>query len=253
MRVLLKIAYDGTAYSGWQVQKNAPSVQQTLQKAIEEYVGHDIQLTGASRTDAGVHAIAQMAVFDTDKCLDMYKTPFAINARLPEDIAVQEARIVPDTFHPRYLAHEKVYRYRILYSMMPLPTERFFSYHVYGELSVDAMRSAAQYLKGKHDFRSFCPAKTEMEDTVRTIYDIDVSQHDSFIDIIVSGNGFLHNMVRIIAGTLIDAGRGKFAPEDMIRIIEARDRNAAGHTAPPQGLTLMEIRYDTETADQREY
>ena len=242
-RIKLTVAYDGTNYCGWQVQPNGVSIQSTLQKAIENLLGEKTDVTGASRTDSGVHALGQVAVFDTDKNIPDWKYALAINQRLPKDIVVQKSEEVPLDFHPRYTDVEKTYEYRILNRRTQLPKERLYSYFVPKKLNVDKMREAGVYLVGEHDFKSFCTAKPEVTNTVRTVYSLDLKREDDMITLRIRGNGFLYNMVRIITGTLIRVGGGFLEPEDIPKILEAKDRGAAGETARPEGLTLVKIEY----------
>ncbi len=243
-RIKLTVAYDGTNYCGWQVQPNGTSIQAVLQKAIEDLEGRKIMLTGASRTDSGVHALAQVAVFDTCKEIPLWKYPMAINQRLPKDIVVQKAEEVAMDFHPRYVhAIQKTYEYRILNRQTALPNERLNSYFVPQKLDIEAMRQAAAYIEGTHDFKSFCSTKTDVLDTTRTIYDLTIEKEGDMIKLLITGNGFLYNMVRIITGALLKVGFGKKTSEDIHQILESKDRIIAGPTAPAHGLTLVEICY----------
>lgn len=242
-RIFLEIAYDGTNYSGWQVQNNAVSIQETIDKALSEWLGEEIHTIGASRTDAGVHARGNVAVFDTESLIPADKFAFGLNARLPEDISIQESFEVPAEFHPRFTETIKTYEYKILNRKFPDPTRRNDSLFYYGKLNVDAMNEAASYLVGPHDFKSFCAVNHDAKTTVRTIYSAMVDKDGDLITFEITGNGFLYNMVRIIAGTLIEVGKGKLKPEDIKIIMEARDRQKAGPTAPAHGLTLVEIEY----------
>ncbi|MGN0361580.1 MAG: tRNA pseudouridine(38-40) synthase TruA [Bilifractor sp.] len=244
-RVMLKVAYDGTNYCGWQVQPNGISVQQVLNDALSVLTGEKIHTIGASRTDAGVHARGNVAVFDTNARMPGDKYAYALNTRLPEDIRVQGSREVPCTFHPRFTSTIKTYEYKILNRRFPDPTRRLDSYFCYVPLDTRRMNQAAKYLIGTHDFRSFRASGETNPDrsTVRTIYSAEVRRSDDLIRFRICGNGFLYNMVRILAGTLIEIGRGRYGPEKMQDILHARDRGAAGPTAPAHGLTLLEIRY----------
>lgn len=242
-RIRLTVAYDGTNYCGWQVQPNGVSIQSTLQKAIEDLVGEKVNVTGASRTDSGVHALGQIVVFDTTKEIQDWKYAMAINQRLPRDIVVQKSEEVPMDFHPRYTNVEKTYEYRILNRRSQLPNERFYSYFVPKPLDVEKMREAAAYLVGEHDFRSFCSQKTDVLSTVRTVYSLDIETAGDIITLRIRGNGFLYNMVRIITGALVKVGFGQKTPEEIRDAVENPSGKAAGPTAPPQGLTLVEIKY----------
>lgn len=242
-RVKLIVAYDGTNYSGWQVQPNAVTIESVLNRHLSELLGEPVRVIGASRTDAGVHALGNVAVFDTEARMPAEKISYALNTRLPQDIRVQDSREVPADFHPRFCRTVKTYEYQIWNRKFPDPTKRLYSLFYYYPLDVEKMRLAAANLVGEHDFRSFCTHKEEVESTVRTVYSLDVQKEESMIHIRICGNGFLYNMVRIIVGTLIRVGGGYFQPEDVKTILDARDRQAAGETAPPHGLTLLDITY----------
>ena len=245
-RVKLTVAYDGTNYCGWQVQPNGITVQEALNQCLSEFSGENIETIGASRTDAGVHALGNVAVFDTEMRMPGDKFSFALNQRLPEDIRIQKSEEVDANFHPRYVKSQKTYEYRILNCRFPIPTERFYSHFTYIPLDVDKMKEAASYLIGEHDFVSFCNIRTNVEDTVRTVTDLTIMQNGEDITIHITGNGFLYNMVRIIAGTLIRVGRGFYTPDKVKAILEEKERTAAGVTAPANGLVLVEVKYGEE-------
>lgn len=242
-RIKLIVAYDGTNYCGWQTQINGITVEEVLNKTLSGLLKEDIRVIGASRTDSGVHALGNVAVFDTESKIPGDKFSFALNQRLPEDIRIQESCQVADDFHPRFCDTIKTYEYKILNRKFALPTERLYSAFVYYPLDVEKMQMAAAYLVGEHDFKSFCSSGSQVESTVRTITDLSVEKHGEMISIRVSGNGFLYNMVRIIVGTLMKIGLGVWEPERMEEILNACDRNAAGPKAEARGLTLVEIRY----------
>ena len=242
-RIKLIVAYDGTNYCGWQTQINGITVEEVLNKTLSGLLKEDIRVIGASRTDSGVHALGNVAVFDTESKIPGDKFLFALNQRLPEDIRIQDSCQVADDFHPRFCDTIKTYEYKILNRKFALPTERLYSAFVYYPLDVEKMQMAAAYLVGEHDFKSFCSSGSQVESTVRTITDISVEKHGEMISIRVSGNGFLYNMVRIIVGTLMKIGLGVWQPERMEEILNACDRNAAGPKAEARGLTLVEIRY----------
>lgn len=242
-RIKLIVAYDGTNYCGWQTQINGITVEEVLNKTLSGLLKEDIRVIGASRTDSGVHALGNVAVFDTESKIPGDKFSFALNQRLPEDIRIQESCQVADDFHPRFCNTIKTYEYKILNRKFALPTERLYSAFVYYPLDVEKMQMAAAYLVGEHDFKSFCSSGSQVESTVRTITDISVEKHGEMISIRVSGNGFLYNMVRIIVGTLMKIGLGVWEPERMEEILNACDRNVAGPKAEARGLTLVEIRY----------
>ncbi len=243
-RVMLTIAYDGTNYCGWQIQINGITVEEVLNRCLCELTGEQIAVIGASRTDSGVHALGNVAVFDTESNIPADKFSYALNQRLPEDIRIQESREVPAEFHPRYGNSVKTYRYQILNRRHPIPTLRLYTDFEFMPLDLEKMRKACMYLTGEHDFKSFCSLRTQIRTTVRTIYRLELEKEQDLITMTVSGNGFLYNMVRIIAGTLIKIGLGVYPPEHMKEILDAKDRMAAGPKAPARGLTLMEIRYE---------
>ena len=242
-RIKLTVAYDGTNYCGWQIQPNGITVQEILENCLEDLTGKKTEILGASRTDAGVHAFGNVAVFDTDMRMPGEKFSFALNQRLPEDIRIQKSEEVSLDFHPRYRESEKTYLYRILNRQFPIPTERLYSHFTYIPLDVKKMAEAGRYPVGEHDFKSFCGAGAQVKTTVRTIKKVQVSREGSLITIEIRGKGFLYNMVRIIAGSLMEIGGGMYPPEHMKEILEARDRQAAGPTAPARGLNLAGIRY----------
>ena len=263
-RMMIVVAYDGTGYSGFASQKDPGirTIEGELNRALSELTGEQIEVCGASRTDAGVHALCNYAVFDTRSPIPAAKFAMAVNTHLPSDIRVRKSMEVPESFHPRTLRTEKTYEYRIYCAGVPDPLrERYFAW-TYFPLDVRKMQRAAKDLAGEHDFASFCnPAGTTLT-TVRTITDIQVEERlcsvpdlmrtgipendlrDEAREIIlrVSGTGFLYNMVRIIAGTLIRVGRGQTAPDAIPDILEKRDRQAAGDTAPACGLCLVNYR-----------
>ena len=242
-RVKMTVAYDGTNYKGWQVQPNGITIEEVLNRHLSSLLGEEIAVTGASRTDSGVHSLGNVAIFDTTTRMPADKISFALNQRLPEDIVVQGSCEVPADWHPRYQNSRKTYEYRILNRTFRMPTRRLDTYFYHHSLDVEKMSRAAVYLEGEHDFKSFCCVRTQTETTVRKIYSLDVDRKGDEILITVTGNGFLYNMVRIIAGTLIQVGKGKFNPEYVKEMLDAKDRTQAGQTAPPQGLTLMKIEY----------
>lgn len=237
------VAYDGTNYSGWQIQPNGITIQGVLNDCLSELLGEKIEVMGASRTDAGVHALGNVCVFDTNTRIPGEKISYALNQSLPEDIRIQLSEEVEPDFHPRYSDSEKTYEYRILNRRFPVPTERLYSFFYHYKLDEKLMREAASYLIGEHDFASFCGSGAQVKSTVRAVTRAEVLREGDIVTIRISGTGFLYNMVRIIAGTLIEIGNGQYPPEKMKEIIDARDREAAGPTAPARGLTLMCIEY----------
>lgn len=243
-RVKLVVAYDGTNYHGWQVQDNGITIEEVLNRTISELVQEDIKVIGASRTDAGVHACGNVAVFDTESRIPGDKFSFALNQRLPDDIRIQESCEVDADFHPRYADTVKTYEYNILNRRFELPSKRLYAASCYYPMDIERMNQAAAYLVGEHDFKSFCSAGAQVQTTVRTIYAVNVTKEDDMVHIRITGNGFLYNMVRIIAGTLMQVGTGLMEPKQVKEILEARDRSKAGPTAVAKGLTLVEIRYE---------
>ena len=242
-RVMLKVAYDGTNYHGWQIQPNVVTIESVLNETLSALFREEIKVIGASRTDTGVHALGNIAVFDTNARIPAEKISYALNQRLPEDIRIQSSMEVAPDFHPRHQNSKKTYEYQILNCAFPMPVYRLYSYFTYVKLDVEKMQQAAAYLVGEHDFKSFCSTKTVAETTVRTIYDIHVEKTGDLIRVRITGSGFLYNMVRIIVGTLMEAGKGTIAPEQMIPILNACNREQAGPTLPACGLTLIEYEY----------
>ncbi len=243
-RILLKVAYDGTNYHGFARQKDQTATIETqLDKAISALVSFPTEVTGASRTDSGVHAKGNALIFDTTSSIPTVNFPAAINTFLPADIRVREARDVPGDFHPRHTDAVKTYRYEIDNEKIADPLRERYAMHVEYKLDTDKMNEAAQVLVGEHDFRSFCSIHTQALTTVREITEIEVKRESrSCVYITVKGFGFLYNMVRIIAGTLIEVGRGRIGSEEMIRILNAADRTKnPSPTAEAKGLTLMDI------------
>ena len=244
MRVKLVVAYDGTDYCGWQVQPNGITVEEVLNRELSRLFKEEITVTGASRTDSGVHSLGNVAVFDTNTRMPAEKISYALNQRLPEDIVVQDSCEVPADFHPRFSASRKTYEYKILNRKFPMPTLRRDTLFYCHPLDEGRMRQGAAFLVGTHDITSFSSVKAQTNTFVRTVHELTVERtEDDIIHIRITGNGFLYNMVRIIAGTLLLVGAGKLEPEDVGRILAAKDRGAAGPTAPAHGLTMIGITY----------
>ncbi|MEG1472959.1 MAG: tRNA pseudouridine(38-40) synthase TruA [Christensenella sp.] len=243
MRTALIIEYDGTNYCGWQVQKNGVSVQQKLEEAVSRAVGVRTAVTGAGRTDAGVHALGMVAHFDAETDIPADKFFYVLNTFLPEDIRIKKSYEVSADFHARFCAKGKHYRYVIRNTRERGAIDRAFCMFVPEILDIERMREAAKSIEGTHDFAAFCASGTDIKGTVRTVYSVEVSVQGDYIYIDVRGSGFLYNMVRIIAGTLIGVGKGKLAAEAVSAAIEAKDRKLAGTTAQAQGLFLMEVYY----------
>ena len=241
-RIMLTVSYDGTDYCGWQWQPNGITIEEVLNRELTRLLREEIHVQGASRTDSGVHALGNLCIFDTETRIPPEKICYAINQSLPEDIVVQDSREVPGNFHPRKWNSEKTYEYTMIRSRFPNPLMRRYAYGIHQNLDVGRMREAGAWLVGEQDFASFCTPRTQVETTVRRILSLDLQEQGDRLTLRVRGCGFLYNMVRIIAGTLLEVGKGRIAPEDMPGILAARNRSAAGPTAPPQGLCLMEIR-----------
>ena len=237
-RIMLTVAYDGTNYYGWQVQPEHPTIEGILNAELSRVLEEDIHVIGASRTDTGVHARGAVCVFDTESSIPAGKFSYAINRSLPDDIRVISSKQVSDDFHPRKVPCRKTYEYRIYNDTFHDPIRRLYTHHVYGPLDEKVMNEACKYLIGEHDFASFSSAGGQAVSTVRTIYECSVVREDREVVITVTGNGFLYNMVRIIAGTLIEVGQGKYPPEQVKSMLLAVDRSAAGQTAPACGLCL---------------
>lgn len=242
-RIKLTVAYDGTNYCGWQIQPNGITIEEVLNKRLTKLTGEDIHVVGASRTDSGVHALGNVAVFDTETSIPPERLCHALNRSLPRDIVVVQSKEVPVNWHPRYCSSVKTYEYNILNGSAPDPIQRLTTYFVSYRLDLDKMKHAAKYLVGEHDFTSFCSIKTNVEDTVRIVYNLDIHKIGDKITVRIQGNGFLYNMVRIIVGTLLRVGRGFYTPEQVQDILAAKDRQLAGVTTPPQGLVLVGIEY----------
>lgn len=251
-RIKLTVAYDGTNYCGWQIQPNGITVEEVLNRELSALTKTKVTVIGASRTDSGVHARGNVAVFDTDSPIPPDRIAYALNRRMPEDIVVIRSEEVPADWHPRYQNSVKTYEYHILNSKMPDPTKRHTTYFVSYHLDIQKMREATAYIVGEHDFASFCNIHTDVEDTVRTIYELAIEKNGEEWTIRIRGNGFLYNMVRIIVGTLLRVGRGFYTPEQVKEILEAKDRKSAGVTAPPQGLMLMQIEYEKDLDKSKE-
>ena len=251
-RIKLTVAYDGTNYCGWQIQPNGITVEEVLNRELSALTKTKVTVIGASRTDSGVHARGNVAVFDTDSPIPPDRIAYALNRRMPEDIVVIRSEEVPADWHPRYQNSVKTYEYHILNSKMPDPTKRHTTYFVSYHLDIQKMREAAAYIVGEHDFASFCNIHTDVEDTVRTIYELAIEKNGEEWTIRIRVNGFLYNMVRIIVGTLLRVGRGFYTPEQVKEILEAKDRKSAGVTAPPQGLMLMQIEYEKDLDKSKE-
>jgi tRNA pseudouridine38-40 synthase len=242
--IKLTIEYDGSHYAGWQRQENAMSVQQMIEGALKKLTGEGISITGSSRTDSGVHARGQVANFFTDSTVPPDKYSYALNALLPRDIRITRSEEVDPDFHARFSVRGKKYKYSMIVNPHGTAIGNQYLHHVHVPLDIEAMNQAAGYFAGTHDFAAFMATGSSVRTTTRTIFYIRLDWDEPYLNLSVSGNGFLYNMVRIIAGTLLDVGKGKIRPEQIPGIIASRDRHRAGPTAPPNGLSLEEIYYD---------
>ncbi len=243
--ILLTVAYDGTNYFGWQKQDNVKTIQGELEKALSNLFKQDINIRGASRTDTGVHALSQLALLKHKTTIPVEKLPFAINSFLNnKEIVVTNAIYVDENFHPQNSVYKKTYQYKIYNAPFINPLIKNYTEFVHKPLNIEKMKQATQYFLGEHDFKSFCASGTIAKTTIRTIYDLTINKQDDIITIEITGNGFLYNMVRIIAGTLIDIGHNKTQPENIKDIILYKDRQKAGKTASACGLTLYKIYYN---------
>lgn len=257
MRYRAVISYYGANYVGWQRQLNGLSVQEVLEKALEKTFGAPTSATASGRTDAGVHALGQVVHFDADTSIPTDKIPFAVNTHLPDDVSMLSCEIAPENFNARFSAKRKTYCYKIYVSKHRLPVLELDHEHITYPLDLDKIEQAAKIIEGTHDFKCFEASGSVVKNTVRTVYSLDVATRhfdnatvradgkffDGELSISVTGNGFLYNMVRIIAGTLVYVGIGKLTPQDVFRILETGDRKAAGKTLGAKGLTLMSVQY----------
>lgn len=257
MRYRAVISYYGANYVGWQRQLNGLSVQEVLEKALEKTFGAPTSATASGRTDAGVHALGQVVHFDAVTSIPTDKIPFAVNTHLPDDVSMLSCEIAPENFNARFSAKRKTYCYKIYVSKHRLPVLELDHEHITYPLDLDKIKQAAKIIEGTHDFKCFEASGSVVKNTVRTVYSVDVVTRpfdnatvradgkffDGELSISVTGNGFLYNMVRIIAGTLVYVGIGKLTPEDVSRILETGDRKAAGKTLGAKGLTLMSVQY----------
>ena len=248
-RYMLVVAYDGSEYCGWQIQPNGPTIEGELNKALSGLLRQKIEVIGASRTDSGVHSMGNVCVFDAETRIPAEKMALALNQRLPQDIRVRKSMEVPDSFHPRHADTVKTYEYKIYNDKIENPLYRLYSKFCYLNLDIEKMKKAAGFIVGEHDFSAFCSAGSSVVDKVRTVYSCDIlvdefpGEPGRLITIRITGNGFLYNMVRIIAGTLIEVGCGRTDPETVSDIIASKDRSLAGDTAEARGLTLVNIKY----------
>lgn len=243
--IKLTIEYDGKDYNGWQKQKDKLNIQGTIEKAIEQITGEEIELMASGRTDRGVHAIGQVANFKTNSKIPIEKFSIAINTNLKKSIIIKSAEEVDERFHSRLNCKKKTYRYVINNSEYGTAIYRNLETHIPKKLNIEKMQEAIKYFEGEHDFKAFRASGTSSKSSIRTIFKAEVIEMpDNKIWIQLTGNGFLYNMVRIIAGTIVDVGLEKILPEDIEKIIKSKDREEAGKTLPPQGLYLVSVNYD---------
>lgn len=242
--IKLTIEYDGKEFHGWQKQPNKLNIQGTIEKVLEEITGEKIELYASGRTDAGVHSFGQVANFKTESQIPIEKIPVAINSKIKKSIVIKKAEEVELNFHSRYNCKRKTYYYIINNSKEGSAIYRNLSYHFPIPLAVSKMQQAAKYFEGEHDFKAFKASGTSSKSSVRTIYEANVLTENDNVIIALTGNGFLYNMVRIIAGTLVEVGTGKIEPDEIPEIIESKDRKRAGKTLPPYGLYLMKVEYE---------
>jgi len=242
--IKLVIEYDGKDFNGWQKQPNKLNIQGEIERAIKEITGEEkIELIASGRTDAGVHALGQVANFKTKTKIPVEKLAIAINSKLKKSVIIKSAQKVEERFHSRYNCKEKTYRYVINNSSQGSAIFRNLEYHFPVKLNIEAMKSAIKFFEGEHDFKGFKSSGTSSNNSIRTIYKAEIKQENDQILIELTGNGFLYNMVRIISGTLVDVGLGKIKPDEIINIINSGDRTKAGKTLPSHGLFLVEVKY----------
>ena len=242
-KIKLTLEYDGTRYAGWQIQQNAGTIQQRVEEALEQVLQEKVRVHGAGRTDAGVHALGQVAHFETRSALPLRNIRDGANTYLPPDIVILRAEEVDPAFHARYNARSKVYYYRVLLRDVRSPLKLHRVCRIAGPLKIEEMRTAARNLVGKHDFSAFTASGSSVRDTVRTLSRLEISREEDFITFEFEADGFLYKMVRNIVGTLLEVGKGKMAAHEVREILDSRDRKGAGPTAPACGLYLHRVRY----------
>lgn len=248
-RMKLVVAYDGTNYCGWQIQPQAVTIEGVLNRELSALLGEEIQVIGASRTDSGVHALGNVAVFDTESRIPGEKMAKALNARLPKDIVIQSSMEVPPDYHPRFQDTKKIYEYTFYNAPYDNPVTSRYHHFVYVPLDVDRMNEAAKYFEGEHCFISMCSSKAQVTSYVREIYECSVTRQKNYLIMRVMGSGFLYNMVRLMAGTLLEIGRGKKDPIWVKQILDSGERVTPGPKLPAKGLTLIQIQYPEDMRD----
>lgn len=243
MRVKLILSYDGTAYCGWQIQPNGITVQQTIEEAVRKVTGEKVRVTGSGRTDSGVHALRQVAHFDTESTVPPEKFYRALNAFLPSDVKALKSEAAPEGFNACTSAKKKTYAYNLYVSEVELPLKERFSMRLDKRPDIEKMKKAAEIFVGRHDFKCFNASGGGARNTVRTVYGIEIVERGENISVSVTGNGFLYNMVRILVGTLLSAGYGETDCERLKRMLESGERALGGKTLPAKGLCLMNVEY----------
>ena len=243
MNIKLTVEYDGTRYHGWQIQANGETIQAVLERAVSTFLGKSTRITGSGRTDAGVHALGQVANFICDQDLDLHKTRRGLNALTPEDITIKDVEIVRDSFDSRRDGRSRIYEYRILNRSTPSPFYLNRAWHVHEPLAIESMREAIHCLEGEHDFSSFRAAGCDALHPVRKVYRTSLEERGELLAYTIEATAFLRHMVRNIVGTLVEVGRGVRSSQSFAELLEARDRTKAGPTAPPHGLYLVEVKY----------
>jgi tRNA pseudouridine38-40 synthase len=243
VNIKLTVEYDGTNYHGWQIQPNGQTIQRMLEEAISTFLGGPTRITGSGRTDAGVHALGQVANFFSEKVADLHRLQRGLNALTPEDITVKAAEAVADSFDARRDGRSRIYEYRILNRSTPSPFYAKYAWHVHEPLNIEAMREAIRCLEGERDFSSFRAAGCDAAQPVRKVYRAGLDQRDDLLVFTIEATAFLRHMVRNIVGTLAEVGRGQRTPQAFAELLEAQDRMKAGATAPARGLFLIEVKY----------
>ena len=236
------IEYDGTNYKGWQSQPSKNTVQDVIENALREIFDKKIVVFGSGRTDTGVHALGQVAHFDADTKMTCGKLLRAINAHLPSDVRIKDIEQVDDNFHARFDARRKTYLYKLYLSDVISPLRRNYAHQVYGKVNVDKMTEATKYFVGTHDFYAFS-SKSDKEDTVRTLDEVELTRKGDEVDIVISGDGFLYNMVRVIVATIVEVGKGRINAQDIPKIFDEKDRSKSGKKLSPEGLYLVSVEY----------
>ena len=254
MRYVLKIAYDGTAYAGWQCQKNALSVQEALETAIQNALAEEVRVTASGRTDAGVHAAGQVCHFDSERItVPPERMPDCLNRYLPNDVRILEGWAADESFDANRSAKRKTYCYSLYVSPREMPLKERYAVRIDGAAETEVLQATAKLFEGEHDFKAFCAAGSSVKTTVRTVYEVRVEESESFgcrdIKIYVTGNGFLYNMVRTMVGELLEISSGRRTEESLLLAYQTGERNLLGKTMPAKGLTLMQVEYTEKTTE----